>query len=71
MGVNTETSLIMKPFIIWMTTYLYSKPGSTLHIFYQGSRLIHPTGRAFATNFLSWPHKHIIWSIFFFETTFD
>ncbi len=27
----------------------------------QGSRLILPTGRTFATNFLSWSHEHIIW----------
>ncbi len=32
---------------------------------WQGSRLILPTGRSFATNFLSWSHKHIIWSQFF------
>ncbi len=40
----------------------------------QGSRLILPTGRTFATNFLSWSHEHIIWSqffSFFFATTFD
>ncbi len=28
----------------------------------QGSRLILPTGRTCATNFLSWSHVHIIWS---------
>ncbi len=31
----------------------------------QGSRLIHPTGRTFATNFLSWSHEHIIGSHFY------
>ncbi len=31
----------------------------------QGSRLILPTGRTFATNFLSWSLEHIIWSHFF------
>ncbi len=31
----------------------------------QGSRLILPTGRTFATNFLSWLHKDIIWSHLF------
>ncbi len=31
----------------------------------QGSRLILPTGRTFATNFLSWSHEHIIWSQIF------
>ncbi len=37
----------------------------TVYIFTnQGSRLIIPTGRSFATNFLSWSHKHIIWSQF-------
>ncbi len=42
---------------------------------FQGSRLILPTVRSFATNFLSWSHEHIIWSqfiiMFFFATTFD
>ncbi len=31
----------------------------------QGSRLILPTGRTCATNFLSWSHEYIIWSQFF------
>ncbi len=31
----------------------------------QGSRLILPTGRSFATKFLSWLHEHIIWSQFY------
>ncbi len=35
---------------------------------WQGSRLILPTGRSFATNLLSWSHEHIIWSQFFFFT---
>ncbi len=33
MGMNTETSLIMKPLIKLMTTYLYSKPGIHYTIF--------------------------------------
>ncbi len=37
-----------------------------IYIYTQGSRLILPTGRFFVTNFLSWSHKHIIWSQFFF-----
>ncbi len=40
-------------------------------IYRQGSRLILPTGRTCATNFLSWSHEHIIWSQFFFNKTFD
>ncbi len=32
----------------------------------QGSRIILPTGHSFATSFLSWSHKHIIWSQFLF-----
>ncbi len=40
----------------------------------QGSRLIHPTGRSFATNFLSCSHEHIIWLAYiylFFATAWD
>uniref|UniRef100_A0A671MHY0 Protein kinase C n=1 Tax=Sinocyclocheilus anshuiensis TaxID=1608454 RepID=A0A671MHY0_9TELE len=32
----------------------------------QGSRLILPTGRSFATNFLIWSHQHMIWSQYFY-----
>ncbi len=42
----------------------------------QGSRLILPTGRSFATNFLSWSHEHnlvaiLLFFYLFFATTWD
>ncbi len=43
----------------------YNLSYSFLLILNQGSRLILPTGRTCATNFLIWSHKHIIWSQFF------
>ncbi len=38
----------------------------------QGYRFIIPTGRTFATNFLSWSHEHNVHIFYlFFYTTFD
>ncbi len=49
------------------------EPNAVSVLLVQGSRLILPTGRTCVTNFLSWLHKHIIWSqfIYLFDTTFD
>ncbi len=33
---------------------------------FQGCRLILPTGRSIATNFLIWSHEHMIWSFWLF-----
>ncbi len=51
-------------FSFW--TLPYTQRHCHVRIEKQGSRLILPTGRTCATNFLSWSHEHIIRSQFFF-----